>query len=84
MENEEKKTTKSKSESSKGGVHYDNQSKSWAFRAIRDGKDVRKKGFATKTEAKEARIAFLAKHKEEKNKGPDSDIHKTFKAHISI
>ena len=52
METEEKKTTKSKSESSKGGVHYDNQSKSWAFRAIRDGKDVRKKGFATKTEAK--------------------------------
>ena len=47
MENEEKKTTKSKSESSRGGVHYDNQSKSWAFRAIRDGKDVRKKGFAS-------------------------------------
>ena len=75
MENEEKKTTKAKLEASKGGVHYDKQSKSWAFRAIRDGKDVRKKGFATKTEAKEARISFLAKHKEEKNKGPDSDTN---------
>ncbi len=75
MENAEKKTTKAKSEASKGGVHYDKQSKSWAFRAIRDGKDVRKKGFATKTEAKEARISFLAEHKVKKSKNPDADTN---------
>lgn len=64
-----------KSESAYDGLLYDSQSKTWGFRVIRDGKDVRKKGYATKTEAKEARIAFLAKHKEEKNKGPDSDTN---------
>ncbi|MBE7049401.1 MAG: hypothetical protein E7394_01345 [Ruminococcaceae bacterium] len=64
-----------KKDTARGGVHYDEQSKTWGFRAIRDGKDIRKKGFAIKTEAKEARISFLAKHKEEKNKGPDSDTN---------
>ena len=63
-----------KSESAYDGLLYDSQSKTWGFRVIRDGKDVRKKGYATKTEAKEARIAFLAKHKEEKNGNSDKNV----------
>ena len=58
-----------KKDAARGGVHYDEQSKTWGFRAIRDGKAIRKKGFATKTEAKEARISFLKHtHKRKFNK----------------
>lgn len=42
------------------GLFFDKTSQTWGFRAVRNGKDTRKKGFTTKTEAKEARIAFVA------------------------
>ena len=45
------------------GLFYDG--KVWGFRVSRDGKDTRRKGFRTKTEAKEARILFLANYEEE-------------------
>ncbi len=42
------------------GTYFDKKTKTWGFRAVRDGKDIRRKGFLTKTEAKKARIDFLA------------------------
>lgn len=47
------------------GLFFDSKSKTWGFRAVRDGKDNRRKGFKTKTEAKEARILFLANRENE-------------------
>lgn len=44
------------------GLFFDSKSKTWGYRVSRDGKDTRKKGFKTKTEAKEARIQFLANY----------------------
>ena len=40
------------------GLKYDDKTKSWGFRIVRDGKDYRRKGFKTKTEAKQARNAL--------------------------
>lgn len=40
------------------GLKYDEKSKTWGFRIVRDGKDHRRKGFKTKTEAKQARNAL--------------------------
>ena len=57
-----KKSTKKNIGGSGDGVFYENSSKTWGFRAVRDGKDTRKRGYATKTEAKEARVAFLAEN----------------------
>ena len=42
------------------GIFFDKASQTWGFRAVRNGKDTRKKGYSTRTEAKEARIAFVA------------------------
>ncbi len=42
------------------GLFFDKASHTWGFRAVRNGKDTRKKGFTTKPEAKETRIAFIA------------------------
>lgn len=53
------------------GTFYDKTAKVWGFRAVRDGKDVRRKGFKTKTEAKEARILFLASYTDEKDSQQD-------------
>lgn len=47
------------------GLFYDSKSKKWGFRVSREGKDTRRKGFNTKTEAKQARIEFLANYDEE-------------------
>jgi len=46
------------------GLFFDSKTKTWGFRAVRDGKDNRRKGFKNKTEAKEARILFLAEYKD--------------------
>jgi len=37
-----------KKDTARGGVHYDEQSKTWGFRAIRDGKDIRKRDLPQK------------------------------------
>lgn len=59
----DKEKTKKKNRGGAGdGLFYDNKSKTWGFRVSRDGKDTRRKGFKNKTEAKEARIAFLANY----------------------
>jgi len=46
------------------GLFFDSKTKTWGFRAVRDGKDYRYKGFKNKTEAKEARVKFLAEYKD--------------------
>lgn len=56
-----KKETKVKNRNIGGagdGLKYDEISKTWGFRIVRDGKDYRRKGFKTKTEAKQARNAL--------------------------
>lgn len=59
-----KKEEKKKNRGGAGdGLFYDG--KSWGFRVSREGKDTRRKGFRTKTEAKEARILYLANYEEE-------------------
>lgn len=42
------------------GTYYDKASKTWGFRVTKGGKAIRRKGYATKTAAKEARIMFQA------------------------
>lgn len=49
------------------GIFFDKSSQTWGYRAVRDGKDTRKKGFETRTAAKEARILFLAEHQTKAN-----------------
>lgn len=60
------------------GLFYDNKSKSWGFRVSREGKDTRRKGFKNKTEAKEARIQFLANYDEYIQKQEESEGVYTF------
>lgn len=70
-----KKVEKPKNRGGAGdGTFYDKASKTWGFRAVRDGKDFRRKGFYTKTEAKQARIDFVAEiqAKTEEDKMPQS------------
>ena len=59
------------------GVFYDKRGHSWGYRIARDGKDIRKQGFATKTEAKEARIKALAESQEAVSKRTDEDTSVT-------
>lgn len=59
------------------GVFYDKRGHSWGYRITRDGKDIRKQGFATKTEAKEARIRALAESQEAVSKRTDEDTSVT-------
>ncbi len=73
------KTQKKAPSVSRDGIYYDENSKTWGFRAVRDGKDVRKRGYVTKTEAKEARINFLAEYQTAKTKRPDTDTEVTLK-----
>lgn len=62
------------------GLFFDKKSNTWGFRAVRGGKDTRKKGFATKKEARDARVRFLAEHNEVKNvKKPDKDTDVTLR-----
>lgn len=65
MKKENKKTSSKNRGGAGDGTFYDKTSKTWGFRAVRDGKDIRRKGFKTKTEAKDARIRFLAEYKTE-------------------
>ncbi|WP_312093760.1 tyrosine-type recombinase/integrase [Aminipila sp.] len=70
-----KKVEKPKNRGGAGdGTFYDKVSKTWGFRAVRDGKDFRRKGFYTKTEAKQARIDFVSEiqAKTEEDKMPQS------------
>ena len=71
-------TTKKKNRGGAGdGLFFDSKSKTWGFRAVRDGKDNRRKGFKTKTEAKEARILFLANY-EDNVKEQEKEVSMTF------
>lgn len=47
------------------GLFYNEKLKTWGFRVVKDGKDIRRKGFKSKTEAKQARIQFLATYEEQ-------------------
>lgn len=79
LANKATKPAKKTSDNSGEGVFYDSKSKTWGFRAVRDGKDTRKKGYLTKTEAKEARARFVLEHKATKSKKPDVDTNITLK-----